>query len=75
MMSDVRLKKDIEPVGEQDGHNLYAYRYKNEDSSAPKQIGVMAQEVERTRPDAVIETPIGKAVNYGRLFGLGALGA
>lgn len=70
--SDVRLKKDIEPAGQVDGHNIYQYRYKDEDESTPKHTGVMAQEVERTRPDAVIDTPRGKAVNYGKLFGLGA---
>lgn len=75
--SDANLKKDIEPAGIANGHNIYAYRYKGESPNAPKQLGVMAQEVERTNPDAVVETPIGKAVNYGKLglFGLGRMGA
>ena len=72
--SDVNLKKDIEPLGGVGGHNIYAYRYKNESADAPKQIGVMAQEVEQTRPDAVIDTPIGKAVNYSKI-GLAGLGS
>ena len=71
MASDRRFKKDIRKVGKADGHNIYAYRYQNEDSDAPEHVGVMAQEVEKTRPDAVIDTPIGKAVNYTKLFGLG----
>lgn len=70
--SDRRLKKDIEKVGKVDGHNVYEYHYMNEDDNAPKQRGVMAQEVEKTRPDAVINTPTGKMVDYPRLFGLGA---
>jgi hypothetical protein len=75
MASDERFKKDIEPMGEANGHKVYAYRYQNEDDKAPKHVGVMAQEVEKTRPDAVINTPIGKAVDYGKLglVGLGTL--
>jgi len=71
-MSDRRLKKDITKVGKADGHNVYKYRYLNEDGDTPRHTGVMAQEVERTRPDAVVNTPAGKAVNYTQLFGLGA---
>ncbi len=70
--SDERFKKDIEPMGEANGHKVYAYRYQNEDDDAPKRVGVMAQEVEKTRPDAVVNTPIGKAVYY-HMLGLEAL--
>jgi hypothetical protein len=67
--SDRRLKKDIKPVGRLMGHKLYSYTYKGSDVP---QVGVMAQDVAKKRPDAVINTDSGmKAVNYGKLFGLG----
>ena len=65
MLSDRRTKKDIEPVG-----RLYQYRYKWEDEDAPKHIGVMAQEVESIRPDAVMTGADGlKRVDYAKLLG------
>jgi len=64
MFSDERLKEDIEPVGElYDGSNVYRYRYKGD---ATPRIGLMAQEVEKVRPDAVTEIAGYKAVDYGR---------
>lgn len=64
MFSDERLKDDIEPVGElYDGTNIYRYRYKGDPMM---RIGVMAQEVEQTNPDAVTEIGGYKAVDYGR---------
>jgi len=70
--SDRRVKKDIKKIGELKGHAIYEYRYKQENDNAEKSIGVMAQEVERKRPDAVINGPDGvKRVNYGALFGMG----
>ena len=73
--SDRRLKEDIHKVGKtNDGQNIYAYRYKGDPTP---QMGLMAQEVEKKRPDAVVTTASGyKAVDYdkalGGLFGLGA---
>ena len=50
--SDRRLKKDIVRIGETDaGLPIYSYRYKGQDG--PKQIGLMAQDVEKVNPDAV----------------------
>ncbi|OCP38612.1 tail fiber domain-containing protein [Ensifer sp. LC163] len=70
--SDRRLKKDIKKVGKLDGHSLYEYRYKDEPQRGAKHIGVMAQEVEKTRPDAVSCDPDGmRRVDYGRLFSAG----
>ena len=66
--SDRRAKKDIKPAGRLMGHKLYSYTYKGDDKP---QIGVMAQEVEKTRPDAVREVGGLKQVNYGKLFELG----
>jgi hypothetical protein len=71
-LSDRRAKKNIEKVGRLKGHNLYEYRYKGEPAGGPKHIGVMAQEVEKTRPDAVVRAPDGmRRVDYGRLFAAG----
>ncbi|TPJ97630.1 tail fiber domain-containing protein [Mesorhizobium sp. B2-5-9] len=71
LFSDRRLKKDIEKVGEtESGHNLYTYRYK---AGGPMQLGLMAQEVEKKDPGAVIDTPSGyKMVDYDRVLELGA---
>lgn len=63
-MSDVRVKTDISRVGTLDnGLPVYCYRYA---WGGPMQIGVMAQDVEHVRPEAVVEGLGGiKMVNYG----------
>lgn len=62
--SDRRLKEDIHKVGEtEDGQNIYTYRYKGD---RLMQMGLMAQEVEKKRPDAVVDIGGYKAVDYGR---------
>lgn len=49
--SDARLKTNIKRVGTtNDGLSIYSYRMK---WGGPTQLGVMAQEVEQARPDAV----------------------
>jgi hypothetical protein len=60
--SDRRLKQDIEQVGTLfDGTPVYGYRY----IGAPAyHIGLMAQDVEKTTPGAVVEINGYKAVNY-----------
>jgi hypothetical protein len=60
--SDRRLKDDISQVGTLfDGTPVYGYRYKG----APAyHIGLMAQDVERINPGAVIEINGYKAVDY-----------
>ena len=62
MPSDMRLKEDIAPVGTLfDGTPVYGYRYKG----APAyHIGLLAQDVEKTAPHAVIEINGYKAVDY-----------
>jgi len=71
-LSDKRAKKDIKPVGEMAGHKLYSYTYKKGMGDGKPHVGVMAQEVAKTRPDAVSTRPDGmKQVHYGKLFGIG----
>jgi Chaperone of endosialidase len=62
--SDERIKDDIKKVGELfDGQPIYRFRYKG----LPKvHVGLMAQDVERVRPDAVTEYDGIKFVNYDR---------
>lgn len=64
MMSDCDLKTNITEIGEQNGHKLYEFKYKGDDK---RYIGVMAQEVMKTRPDAVCIINGSYAVDYGRL--------
>jgi hypothetical protein len=62
MPSDMRLKEDIALVGRLfDGTPVYGYRYKG----APAyHIGLMAQDVEKIVPGAVVEINGYKAVDY-----------
>ena len=60
--SDVRLKEDIAPVGRLfDGTPVYGYRYRG---AGAYHIGLLAQDVEKTAPHAVIEIGGFKAVDY-----------
>lgn len=53
LFSDPRLKTDDEPVGKLDnGLTVHSYRY-IDDPPEMRRIGLMADEVERKRPDAV----------------------
>lgn len=55
--SDKRLKEDIHKIGKtDDGQNIYSYRFKG---SPQTQLGLMAQEVRKRKPEAVSETPDG----------------
>lgn len=64
LKSDERAKEDIEPVGELfDGTNVYRYRYRGD---RHHQIGVLAQEVEKSNPAAVKEFGGVKHVHYDR---------
>ena len=62
--SDRRLKTNIVKVGDDPrGFGIYEY-----DIFGRRERGVMAQEVEKIIPDAVMEHPSGfKMVNYGAL--------
>jgi hypothetical protein len=65
--SDIRLKTDIVPAGERNGHAWYTYRYVWDDVGTVRG-GVMAQEVMATHPEAVITHPLGfLMVDYSKL--------
>jgi hypothetical protein len=74
MMSDIRLKENIKPVGVMpNGLTLYTFEYVDEIKSHPLagegvHVGVMAQEVEQVFPYAVKTLDDGyKVVDYGLL--------
>lgn len=70
--SDRRVKKDIRPIGKLMGERIYTYKYKGKFDDGNRHVGVMAQNVEKRHPDAVMTGSDGvKRVNYGKLFGLG----
>lgn len=66
MVSDMRAKEDIRLVGRTfDGLNVYTFRYKGDDVT---QMGVMAQEVQKVHPDAVVPLADGYlSVDYSRI--------
>ncbi len=74
MGSDRRIKRDVKLIGKTfDGQNLYSFRYIGSDIP---QIGLMAQEVEKRTPEAVVEIEGVKFVDYARaLAGAVARGA
>lgn len=74
MFSDERVKADIDDIdGDEALEKLnllsgHEYRYKGDTTRTG---GVMAQDVEKVMPEAVVSTPGGiKAVDYGRITGL-----
>lgn len=67
MASDRRVKTDVKKLGKTEaGLGIYKYRYKGSDRP---QIGLMAQEVEKKNPDAVVTVNGLKMVNYDRALG------
>jgi hypothetical protein len=65
LMSDRRTKENIEKVGKtDDGLNIYRYNYKG---LMTPMLGVMAQEVEKERPEAVAEFDGVKYVDYAQV--------
>lgn len=65
LLSDRRYKADISLIGKTPGgHNWYRYRYKG---YPDWHEGVMAQEVEQTVPDAVVEHDGVKYVDYSKV--------
>lgn len=60
--SDKRVKENIQPVGKlNDGQTVYRYNFKGDPKT---QIGLLAQEVEHTKPGAVAQVHGLKMVDY-----------
>lgn len=65
IVSDRRAKTGIRKVGKLDnGLPVYSYRYK---TGGPRHIGVMAQEAQKVKPEAVANIGGLLAVDYGKL--------
>lgn len=62
--SDNRLKEDIEYIGQENGHNIYEFKYKGQEG---RYRGVMAQEIMDKNPEAVIEQNGYLAVYYDKI--------
>ena len=63
LASDRRVKDDVRKIGKtDDGQPLYSYRYKGALDDGKKHIGLMAQDVQKRKPDAV--------VNMGGILGV-----
>ena len=63
--SDERVKKDIKKVGKTDkGLPIYTYKYKGDERT---HMGVMAQELEKAKPDAVKTVGGIKMVDYAKI--------
>lgn len=75
LFSDRRLKTEIEDGDEKskrllNGLKAYTYKYKDEKFGKGEQLGVMAQDLEKAGlKQAVIDTPVGKRVDVGKLAG------
>lgn len=65
LFSDRRLKEDIKRVGETDeGLGIFTYKYKGHPTT---HMGVMAQDVQKVKPDAVKKVGGYLAVDYGAI--------
>ncbi|KKL79901.1 hypothetical protein LCGC14_2010170 [marine sediment metagenome] len=69
--SDARLKDNVEKIGVINGHNIYQWKWNDTAQelgvNAPT-VGVLAQEVILTKPDAVFMDGDYLSVDYSRLF-------
>ena len=62
MFSDKRLKHDAHKIGEtNDGQPIYSFKYNGDNHT---QLGLMAQDVEKSHPEAVGESHGYKTVDY-----------
>jgi len=69
MKSDPRSKENMRQVGTlDDGTPVYAFNYKEGEGGGPTQLGVSADDVQQTNPDAVGRMPDGmKGVDYEKV--------
>lgn len=71
-LSDEKEKenvKEFNPSKFLDELTSYKFDYKNPKNGAGKQVGVMAQDLEKGAPQMVKNTPQGKVVDYGKAGG------
>jgi hypothetical protein len=80
-LSDERLKEDIEPIGIMfNGLTTYKWRFRG-DPSRRTHVGVMAQEAEKVKPEAVVDVglwrggPSVKMVDYDKVSQPSAMAA
>lgn len=67
MASDIRVKKDIVEIGAlPNGLPVYTFRYVWDDAAMPLRTGLMAQDVQKVNPDAVVDIGGVLHVNYGK---------
>jgi len=71
--SDKRFKKNIEPIGKIKGHYFYVWDWNDKAKmygvSTHPRVGVMAQEVQKTHPEAIVEIADGyMAVDYSQIW-------
>jgi len=65
--SDERLKENVREVGElHDGQKVYAYNYRGEDGKTGTRLGLIAQEVEDKKPEAIGLAGGYRTVNYDK---------
>lgn len=71
-LSEDDEKEDKKRLGDIEGEmGLWEFRYKDDPKGAPKQLGLMASEVEKVKPSAVKRGKDGKRrVDYGKALGL-----
>lgn len=62
--SDINLKENIKYIGKKNGHNIYEFSYKGDHD---RFIGVMAQEILETNPEAVTSNIMRLMVDYDKL--------
>lgn len=71
-LSDYRLKENIQPIGSENGVNLYSWDWKADYlhlTQGMPTTGVIAQEIMLTHPDAVFAHPSGfYAVDYSKVM-------
>ena len=66
IMSDMRLKENIQYVGNEKGHKIYHFNYISDPEKIPYR-GVMAQDLLEYRPDAVVQDGEYYRVNYAKI--------
>lgn len=69
-LSDSRLKDNVKPIATMNGHNLYSWTWNEKAHKLGlygRGIGVMADEIEKTNPDAVSMLNGYKAVDYSKI--------